>query len=159
MDSLAPEVTDILAPFEPPKGLKISLDAVTKVVMDNEPCFLLSEENRLSLSGKSMSRYQILRVVRNDKIVNAYIYLGPAKNFFANQIVIIGGVEDGNGGGEAFETVATLQAIAEDLRSRPPKLGFEPLPLQDMWQEHVDQKKRYKSKESTFGPGGQLVRA
>ena len=153
------EVADILAPFEPPKGLRKALDAVTKVVIDNEPCFLLSEENRLSLSGKSMSRYQILRVVRNDDIVNAYIYLGPAKNFQANQIVIIGGIEYPDGSGKAFETVATLQAIAEDLRSRPPKLDFQPLPLQDMWQEHVDQRERFQNKESTFGPGGQLVRA
>lgn len=149
--------SDILASFEAPKGLE-SLAAHTLAVMSDEPCFLLVEENRLSESSRYMSRYQILKIVRQDRLVNAYIYLGPASTFIADQFQLLGGVVDDNGRGHAVHTVGELQEAAAELRNRPPHRELEPLPLQQMWQEQVDQKQRFTNRPSTFGPGGSLIR-
>jgi hypothetical protein len=146
---------EMIARFEPPKGV---LGAVTKAVYADEPCFLLTEENRLSKSGKTWCRYQRLRVVRNDTLVDAYIYLGKSQKFDADQFQLLGGTIDSNGRGYAVHTVAELQAGADELRNRPPNRDFEPLPLQDYWNEQADQKDRFKNRPSTYGYGGSLVR-
>jgi hypothetical protein len=144
---------------EPPKGIPKAVDAVTTAVFADEPCFFLAEENRLSKSGKTMCRYQLLKVVRNDRLVTAYVYLGPASKFKADQFHMLGGWVDEHGKGVACHTVGELQAGAEELRNRPPRRELEPLPLQDMWREQIDQKARFAKRLTTSGPTGQLVRA
>ena len=132
---------------------------VTTTVFADEPCFLLAEENRLSRSGKTMCRYQLLKVVRGDRLVTAYVYLGISSKFPSDQFSMLGGWVDDNGRGWAVHTVGELQEGANEIRSRPNRRELEPLPLQDMFREHLDQKERYSRKLTTSGPTGQLVRA
>ena len=145
--------------LERPKDIPRAIEAVTKVVLADEPCFLLAEENRLSRSGKTMVRYQLLKIVRNDRLVTAYIYLGPAKKFHADQFHMLGGVVDENGRGVAVHTVAELQAGAEELRSRPPRRELEPMDLPGLWIDYVDERHRRGKHLTTSGYQGQLVRA
>ena len=142
---------------EAPKGMK-AIEVITSHVTSDEPCFYLAEMNRLSRSGKTMVRYQLLKIVRNDRLVTAYIYLGPSKKFTADQFQMVGGVVDDNGRGFAVHTVAELQDGADELRGRSPRRELEPLPLQNMLREELDQKGRFVKRRSSFGYKGQLVR-
>ena len=148
-----------LALNEPPKDMPRALEAVTNKVFDDEPCFSLREENRLSKSGKTMVRYQLLKIVREDRLVTAYIYLGPASKFTAGQFNMLGGVIDENGKGEAVHTVAELRAGADELRALPPRRELAPLPLQNRFRDRVEERVRQDRHQSTFGHQGQIVRA
>lgn len=143
-----------MAQFRPPKGVT----AVTTEVFSDEPCFFLAEENRLSEDSKSMCRYQLLKVVRNDTLVTAYVNLGPADNFEADQFTMLGGTIDENGRGEAVHTVGELQDGAAEIRSRKPRRELEPWDLQSAFQNHVEERSRQATRKSTFGFGGKLVR-
>ena len=144
-----------LKEVEPPK----QVDAVVTTVFADEPCFFLAEENRLSRSGKTMCRYQILKVVRKDRLVTAYIYLGPASRFHADQFHMVGGWVDDTGRGQACHTVGELQTGADELRSRAPRRELERMPLQEMFRERVDQRQRFAKRRTTSGYKGQLVRS
>ena len=145
--------------FEPPKDIPKAIEVVTNKVFDDEPCFWLSEENRLSKSGKTMCRYQLLKIVRNDRLVTAYIYLGPASKFTADQFNIMGGTIDEKGRGEAVHTVAELRSGADELRALPPRRELAPLPLQNRFRDRVEERVRQDRHQSTFGHQGQIVRA
>jgi len=148
----------LLVSNEPPKDLPKAIEAVTNKVFADEPCFFLAEENRLSRSGKTMCRYQLLKVVRGDRLVTAYIYLGPASKFKADQFNMLGGVVDENGRGEAVHTVQELQEGADELRSRPPRRELEPLDMQGMYRDHIEERIKTDNHLTTSGYGGQIVR-
>jgi hypothetical protein len=135
-----------------------ALDTVTRVVVADEPCYVLAELNLPSRSGKSKSRFQVLRIVRNDRLVTAYVYMGPAGKFKADQIVIPGGQVE-HGRGISWHTVAELQGMADELRAQPLHRETEPSDLQKAFQTVVEEKKRRRSKQSSFGPVSQLVRS
>ena len=137
-----------------PKGLA----TVATTVSADEPCFYLAEENRLSRSGKTMCRYQLLKVVRKDRLVTAYVYLGPSSKFKADQFHMIGGWVDDTGKGQAVHTVGELQAGADELRSRPPRRELEPLDLQTGFLNQIEERGRRARHRTTFGHGGVLVR-
>jgi hypothetical protein len=126
-----------------------ALDTITRAVVADEPCYVLAELNLPSRSGKSKSRFQILRVVRNDRLVTAYVYMGPSGKFKADQ----------HGRGIAWHTVAELQEIADELRAQPLHREIEPSDLQTAFQNMVEEKKRRRRKQSSFGLAGQLVRS
>ena len=144
---------------EAPKDLPKAMEVVTKTVFADEPCFFLGEENRLSRSGKTMVRYQLLKVVRNDRLVTAYVYLGFAKKFQADQFHMLGGWVDETGKGQAFHTVGELQEGADEIRSRPPRRELEPWDIQTAFQNVVEERGRSARHLTTSGPTGQLVRA
>jgi len=131
---------------------------ITTTLTDDEPCFLLTEENRLCESSTVLGRYQMLKIVRSDRLVTAYVYLGRAENFQADQFIIPGGVVDDNGRGQAFCTVAELQDIAQELRSRPPRRVREPWDMQTDWLLQCEERERQARHLTTSGPAGQLVR-
>mgnify|MGYP003144632726 CR=1 FL=1 len=135
-----------------------ALDTITRAVVADEPCYVLAELNLPSRSGKSKSRFQILRVVRNDRLVTAYVYMGPSGKFKADQLLIPGGQIE-NGKGVAWHTVAELQEIADELRAKPLYREIEPSDLQTAFQNMVEEKKRRRRKQSSFGLAGQLVRS
>jgi len=82
----------------------------------DEPCMGLYEMN-LSVPGKGIHRFQILNVIRGDKVAECRIDLGPKTK--ADQFRIPGGVVDNvTGKGEILHTVGELQDIADHLRSR-----------------------------------------
>ena len=121
-------------------NLRVGLDVTVRAVFRDEPCYYLGEFVLPSKSGKSKSRYQLLRIVRGDRLVTAYVYLGPATKFRADQFQMIGGVVE-NGRGQVFHTVAELQDGADEIRGRALRRELEPLALQDLFQVLVEQKK------------------
>ena len=135
-----------------------ALDTVTRAVVADELCYVLAELNLPSQSGKSKSRFQVLRVVRNDRLVTAYVYMGPASTFKADQLMIPGGQVE-HGKGVAWHTVAELQDMADELRAKPLFREAEPSDLQTAFQNMVDEKKRRRRKQSSFVPSVRLVRS
>lgn len=122
----------------------------TRMVLDNEPCYLLREENRPSRSFKSRSRFQMLSVVRADRLVTAWVYLGPTARFAADQFQIPGG-EIVEGRGKVWHTVAELRDIADELRGRKPRRELEPLDLQGAFRDFSEERVRRRRRQSTFG--------
>ena len=139
--------------------VKEGIDVTTRVVLDNEPCFFLGEFDLPSKSGRTKSRYQLLRVVRDDCLVTAYVYLGPSATFTADQFTMVGGWFSENGKGYAEHTVAQMQEGATELRSRPQRRELEPSDLQGAFRNMTEEKGRRVRKQSSFGYKGQLVRA
>ena len=138
--------------------LTSAVDAITKAITKDEWSYMLAEMNLPSRSGRSLSRYQILRVVRGDHLETAYVYMGPARKFEADQLLIPGGqVVDGKG--RAWHTVAELMEMADELRAKPVYREIEPSDLQGAFQNMVEEKKRMRNKKSSFGYGGQRTRS
>ena len=133
------------------------IDEVTRLVSDDEMCFSLREINKPS-GKKGMHRFQELRVVRYDRLVTAYVDLGPSYMFKADPIFIPGG-QVVNGRGEAWHTVAELREIAEEFRGRPVYRYFEPSDLQSAFQNKIEERNRKRKNQSTFGRLSQLVRS
>ena len=133
------------------------VDEITRLVSDDEMCFSLREINKPS-GKKGMHRFQELRVVRYDKLVTAYVDLGPSYMFTADPIFIPGG-QVVNGRGEAWHTVAELREIAEEFRGRPVYRPFAPSDLQAAFYNKVEERNRKRKNQSTFGRLSQLVRS
>ena len=133
------------------------VDEITRLVSDDEMCFSLREINKPS-GNRGMHRFQELRVVRYDKLVTAYVDLGPSYMFTADPIFIPGG-QVVNGRGEAWHTVAELREIAEEFRGRPAHRYFELSDLQSAFYNKVEERKRKRKNQSTFGRLSQLVRS
>ena len=154
MATTAPEeVGDIIGWFTSGHAIEVR----TRVVTDDEPCYLLAELNRPSLTYKSRSRYQMLWVVRGDRLVTAHVYLGPAASFAHDQFQIPGG-EISEGRGKVWHTVAELREIADELRALKPHRELEPADLQGNFREFVDERGRRRKHRSTFGGGVHLQR-
>lgn len=134
-----------------------ALDAVTHRVSEDEKCYMLAEMNLPSRSGKSLSRFQILRIVRGDQLVTAYVYLGPASSFHSDQLMAPGG-QVVNGVGRAWHTVGELRDVADLMRSKPLRRELEPSDLQGAFRNQVEERKRLAAHRSTFGVKGALVR-
>src|SRR5688572_697600 len=133
------------------------LEVRTRAVSEDEPCYYLDEFVRPSRSYKSKSRYQVLAVVRGDQLVTAWVYLGPAAAFAADQFQIPGG-EIFEGRGKVWHTVAELREIADELRSRKPRRELEPSDLQTAFRNFVEERGRRRKHQSTFGVGGHVQR-
>ena len=133
-------------------------EATTVVVSADEPCFYLAEANLPAQDGRGKDRFQVLKVVRRDRLVTAYVRLGPAKGFHADLFNMLGGVVGDNGKGQAYHTVAELQEAAEELRSRPPHRVQELGDLQGLYRNSIEETKKLARHASTFAAGGNLVR-
>ena len=158
-------MSELQQPPEPPGvnvgwfNAKQAVEITTKAVTDDEPCFFLGEFNLPSRSGKTRVRYQILRVVRNDHLETAYVYLGPASSFHADEFTMLGGTVNDYGKGEAVHTVAELRDGAERIRNEKLHREQRPSDLQGAFRNYTEEKGRRRKKESTFGYHGQIVRA
>jgi hypothetical protein len=135
------------------------MEVTTTSVFADEPCFWLAEFNLPSRSGKTKSRYQLLKIVRNDRLVTAYIYLGPARKFNNDGFNMLGGIMKPNGRGHAVHTVGELQEGAEELRSRDADHSIEPPDLKQAFQNMNEEKGRQRKHISTFGYGGTKLRS
>lgn len=136
---------------------KQAIEVRTRAVFDDEPCYLLAEVNRPSRSFKSKSRYQCLQVVRGDRLVTAFVYLGPAASFAQDQFQIPGG-DMFEGRGRVWHTVAELRGIADEVRSTPPRREQEPSDLQGAFRNMVEERSRRERHISTFGASGHIQR-
>jgi len=143
----------------PGLNAKGAFDAVTRVVTEDEPCYLLAELNLLNASKMVRHRYQVLKVVRNDSLVTAYVDLGPAHLHKADQVTIPGGYVGDNGKGYVFSTVGELREIADSLRSAPVRREIEPADLLGAYRNLIEERTRFATRRTTFGYGGVLVRA
>ena len=155
-------MSDSQAPGQNLPGLnaKGAFDAVTRVVTEDEPCYLLAELNLLNASNMARHRYQVLKVVRGDRLVTAYVDLGPANLYRADEVTVPGGyVDEGTGKGYVYSTVGELREIADRLRSGPVRREVEPVDLNAAYHGFLEEKRRFRNRESTFGYGGQLIRS
>ncbi len=144
-----------------------SLTQVTETVFDDEPCFCLSELIKHNLTGTAWHRYQIIMVVRNDRLAVFQEDLGPQEIFqryggLTPEFRIPGGVINNDTGRcEILHTVAELQDIADWLRLAPPKMDVEPTSKKDFQQgfyDVLDARYRKHNNQTTFGLGGKLQR-
>lgn len=127
----------------------------TEAVSVDEPCFLLVEVNLQSgLRGQGWRRYQILTVVRDDKLAQARIDLGPAAEHIASQFRVLGGVHDEiTGRIEIYETVGGLRDLADYQRAgyfSVPEIA--PSDLVGGYHDHLDKLKKALRMQSIFGP-------
>lgn len=152
------EVGQIVKPGDAPPWYTPSPISVIRQVLPDEACYFLMERNLPSSNHRGKSRYQILRLVRDDRIVTAYIHLGPAGRFKANQFDMMGcGVSD-SGKAIPMHTVAELQDGADELRGRPPRRELEPSDFVGAIHNMQEEKRRRNRRQSTFGSGGFVQR-
>ena len=89
-------------------------------VQRDEPAFALAEVNLQSPDSSGWRRYQIIYVIRNDKLAEYREDLGPSENFTAEAFRIPGGVWDADTRRlEIMHSVAELKHIAEKVRLGP----------------------------------------
>lgn len=153
-------VSDTKAPGAEVAHFKMAsaLDAVTTSVMDDEMCYVLWETDLPIKGGNDDHRYQILRVVRNDRLVTAYVDMGPARNFKDVDRLLVPGGQVENGRGTAWHTVAELQDIANMLRENKPYREMEPSGLKESFSKWAEEKNRQIKHQSTFGYKGHMQR-
>ena len=135
-----------------------ALDAITLAVHKDELCYVLAEDNLMSQSGQR-NRYQILRVVRSDRLSTAYVCMGPTSAFPMDQkpIFLYGGWVT-NGKGKAWHTVGELMEQADELRAKRFQSDLEPTDIWGNFLKQAEEQQRRKTNISTFGSGGKLVR-
>lgn len=152
------EVGEIVKPGDRPSWFSPSLISVIRQVLPDEACYFLMERNLPSSNRKGKSRYQILRLVRDDRMVSAYIHLGPASKFKADQFDMLGCGMTESGKPIPVHTVAELQDGANELRGRAPRRELAPSDLAGALRNMLEEKKRRKRHQSTFGSGGFIQR-
>ena len=133
---------------------------VTLVIRQDEPCFNLSELNQLcEPPNQRLHRYQVLLVVRDDRLAEHRRDLGPAAGFTRPEFRVPGGVSLGGGKIEILHTVAELQEVADHLRHERWSLPFQPADLAQEYYEYIDQSARVRRHQSTSGPLAHLERS
>jgi len=130
-----------------------TLIAGTHAVQMDEACFGLYEQNLQSPGSRGWRRYQVILVVRNDKVAEMRRDLGPAKAFTAPQFRIPGGVRDETTGRiEILHTVGELHDIAEHLRDgRVAEPEIERTDFLAAYHDERDQRRRARRRLSQFG--------
>ena len=105
---------------------------ITLQVSPTEPCFRLSEINLQA--GHGWHRYQILTVVRADRLARHHVDLGPRELFPCEEFHLIGGFITDDGKIEIVHTVDELRDTALQLRARPKPNH----PVPDLWRRFQD---------------------
>ena len=132
--------------------------SVIREVLPDEACYYLMERNLPAANGRGKARYQVLRLVRDDRLVTAYIYLGPASRFRADQFDMMGCGVSESGKPIPVHTVAELQDGADELRERKPRRELEPSDLWGTYHNYLEEGVRRVRHQSTFGAGGFIQR-
>lgn len=130
-----------------------SLELLTNSINLDEPCYMLAEVHKQSPDYRGFHRYQIIVVVRNDRLYEMRRDLGLAIKFYGvDQFRIPGGVRDSVSGRFYIEhTVGELLEIADKMREMPnmsrslPKTDLIGLYLKSLEQARD-------SKHMVFGP-------
>lgn len=155
---MSEEVGQVTKPGDAISWYTPSPISVIREVLPSEACYFLMERNLPSANSRGKSRYQILRLVRDDRLVTAYIHLGPASRFRADQFDMMGcGLTD-SGKPIPVHTVAELQDGADELRGRRPRRELEPSDIKGAYQNYQEEKARRERHQSTFGEGGFIQR-
>lgn len=133
----------------------------TFTITAGEPAWSLAEVNALTPDSKARHRYQVIQVVRNDKLVEWRHDMGDEKNFKARQFNILGGYVDERGRGHVFESVESLRVIADQMRNEGyagPRDEEPEMPSKAEWQQAyadlVDARKLARTGRKSFVMGG-----
>jgi hypothetical protein len=123
-------------------------------VRPDEPCFNLSELNLMAPDSRSVRRYQVLVLVRDDRLANVRIDLGPATSFAAPEFRVLGGVVDEvTKKIEILHTVGELRDIAEYQRHTP---TWQPevvrTDIVGRYHDQLDKNRRRRRTQSVIGP-------
>ena len=119
----------------------------TTVANLDEPCFTLCE---LDLqSGHGFHSFQVLYLMRGDKLSEFFYDLGLSSKFKADQFRIPGGVITPNGRYEILHTVGELQEIADEIRNRGPSQDG-PHDLQSIWRSQILNKEALWTKQKHY---------
>jgi hypothetical protein len=115
------------------------IETATIAVSLDEPAFELKELNLQGPPAKGWRRYQLIRVVRSDRLATFKEDLGPAKDFTVDQFQIPAWVmDDITGRVEIFHTVGQLREIADTMR-----LGIvdthREIETPDLWSDWLNQ--------------------
>jgi hypothetical protein len=115
------------------------IETATIAVSLDEPAFELKELNLQGPPAKGWRRYQLIRVVRSDRLATFKEDLGPAKDFTVDQFQIPAWVmDDITGRVEIFHTVGQLREIADTMR-----LGIvdthRDIETPDLWSDWLNQ--------------------
>jgi len=120
----------------------VTLLVGTSFIRKDEPAWSLKELNLPPADFGPPHRYQIVKVVRNDRLVEHRTDMGPASAFgITKQLNIIGGTVDERGRGHVWETVASLLDYADSLRGK--KFDWDEIPAmsaQDYLTSYEDEK-------------------
>ena len=96
------------------------LEIATSYVLNDEPALGLSEVNLVSPETHQWHRYQIIRVVRDDKVAEYREDMGPSKNFTDCQRLIPGGAIDPSTKKMYIEeTVGSLRTYSQQMKDKP----------------------------------------
>lgn len=113
----------------------------TTWVLADEPCCSLSELNEMAPDFHSLRRYQILHVVRGDRLAEYRTDLGLASDFRALPFQIVGGFMDGKTGRIYIEeTVSRMKDMADQMRNRDE--SDRSIPVTDLIQGYADTKEQ-----------------
>lgn len=126
----------------------------TNAVSMDEPCFVLKELHEQSPGSRGWRRYQIIKVMRADRVAEFRRDLGPARRFKVEQFCIPGGVVDEAGRIEIVCTVGELYDAAELLRSdkyRRPDPQQTP-DLVGEYREQPERRRLWRKRRSMSGP-------
>lgn len=112
----------------------------TTYVLSEEPAYNLAEVNLIAPTGKGGDtdwyRFQIIVVMRDDRLTEYRERMGLAKNFTADQFRIIGGIKDEiTGVFHIEETVGRLKEMANQLRAKP-IIDKREIPALRMWRKN-----------------------
>ena len=130
----------------------------TTTITEDELALGLRETIRPSPDFKSRHRYQVIFVVRGEKVVEWMHDMGPETNFKTDQFNIVGGTKLPDGGISVWANVGYLREVADQIR----RDGFESErrygkePRQDLVQaylEELDMKNRALVGRKVFGLG------
>lgn len=123
----------------------------TTAINEDELVWSLAERNLPTPDSKSIHRYQIIIVLRNDRPAEWQEDMGPASKYKKGEFRI-----------QSFwyETVGQVREIAEYLHSQTEDWRDRIIPADLVDEYKVEQEKRklLAAGLSTFGPGGIFIR-
>lgn len=134
----------------------MSVMPVAFFVSNDEDCFNLAEVNLPAADSKSVRRYQLIYVMRDQRVAECRVDLGPRESFTAAPFQVPGGVYDeATGKFEILHTVGELRDIADFQRhGYIPMPHVEPSDLAGQWRDLIDRRRKARTNQSLFGPHG-----
>lgn len=110
-------------------------------ISTDEPAYNLKEVIEPASDYKAMRRYQYIRVVRGQELVEWRRDMGLASDFTASQLRVMGGwIDTQTGRGVCYETVGTLMEEADKMRrDQAQETPYEMKPSINFAQAYADQ--------------------
>jgi hypothetical protein len=135
----------------------MTIQSATLTISPDEPAFNLREVALPAPDFKGRHRYQVVTVVRGDRLVEWWNDLGDAKAFKARQFRIVAGVVDEQTGrGVSFHSVGEVLAMADQERALEGMDAPWPSEVSVDWaqayHDEVDRRRLEASRKGVNGP-------